>query len=767
MNKQFLSVRLIFKLACSVICLSQVAPAADFYVADREAVLQLTARIQATQFLTHATFGPTKKEIDDLAVQIRQKGTVQAATEWIDTQVALPPTLHNVVERKMCDDDLTSLVLWKRRKDVNGIVISPTIYDPVLNADPPVVENPPLVAGGPTPPSYDNMLSRTRYRQHAWWTATIGGKDQLRQKTAWALAQIFAVSMIPTAYNVETPSTLVNGQTNLRSEQYHHFMGLTNYYDIFTNGAFSNYRDVLGKVTYSPIMGDWLSFRGNVKATSPTAIVQPDENYAREVMQLFTIGIYKLNDDGTQIDDNGTPAASYTNDDIREYAQIFTGLGYGYTQTGGNYEPDNSSLNKYSPYSGTATTGTASATIKYCIPMRMAPTSHDTSSKVLLGSLAPQILPALSGTNLHTEASANAEIDAALDGLIAYQSCAPFVCHRLIQRTVKTSPSRAYLGRVVAKFRASNGDLKEVVKAILLDPEAFQPIRVQSLRTPANTFRVTSMGTEDSKVQEPLLNYTRFNRFYAPKNANGLPVGRYEEADTTGTNGSFTNATLIAEEFRLQGMDSVFEQSPYEPPNVFNFYYADYKPGGTISNYVSPTGRIPNNDLFAPELQIINAITANTAQNFYRDRLIAGNKTESLQTANFIATTGYPYNSTAYENSKLETAICNKTRRWIVTYDFSFEQSMLTSYDPDGTGPENWGPAGSDTRIDKFLEHLDLYFCGGTLHQGFKDSLKANLKTEVALIGPAGNGFTAAEALDVVKGTMLALEASPSLLITE
>ena len=758
MSQRFSSISSMIKLACFAVCLSQAASAGDFIVANREAVLQLTAQIQASQFLTHATFGPTKKEIDDLAIQIRQKGTIQAATDWIDAQVALPATLHNVVERKMCDDDLSTLVLWKKRKNTNGTDVVPLTYDPVVNAAVPPAENPVLVPGDPTPPSYDNMLSRRRYRQHAWWTATIGGEDQLRQKTAWALAQIFAVSMSPESYNEEEPSALVGGQTNLRSEMNHHFMGLTTYYDIFTSGAFSNYRDVVGRVTYSPIMGDWLSYRGNLKATATT---EPDENYAREVMQLFTIGLFMLDDDGTQQSVGGVSTPTYTNEDIREYAQVFTGLGFGYTTSPGIYNPGNSALHKYSPYSGPSTTGIPNSGVKYSIPMRMAPVQHDTSVKDLLTG-AP--LPAR--TSSFTEAWATSEIDTTLDRLVAHQSCPPFVCNRLIQRFVKSTPSKAYLGRVVAKFKATNGDLQQVVKSILLDPEAFQPIRIQNLRNPPNTFRVTTLGSEDSKVQEPLLNYTRFTRFYASKNANGLPVGRYEQADTTGTNGSYTNATLIAQDFRLQGMDSVFEQSPYEPPTVFNFYYADYRPSGAISNYTSPTGRIPNDDLFSPELQIVNAISANTAQNFYRDRLVAGNRTETLQTTNFL-TTGYPYSSTVYENSKLEVAICNRSRRWIVTYNFSFEQSMLTTYDPDGTGPENWGSAGSDTRIDKFLEHLDLYFCAGTLNQSFKASLKTNLKAEVVLLGGPGTGFSAAEALDVVKGTLLSIEASPSLLITK
>ena len=192
-------------------------------------------------------------------------------------------------------------------------------------------------------------------------------------------------------------------------------------------------------------MGDWLSSRGNRRAQNGFF---PDENYAREVMQLFTIGLYLLNDDGTQQTDVQGPIPTYDADKIREYA----------------------------------------------------------------------------------EASANGEIDAALDGLLNHQSCPPYLSRLLIQRFVKSNPSRAYLGRVVAKFKNNGQGVRGDLKAVLLDPEAWPPIRVQYQRAPVSKFVVTTMGTEDSRLQEPVLKYTRFTRFFKG-------VGTYEK----GTGGNVPN----------------------------------------------------------------------------------------------------------------------------------------------------------------------------------------------------------------------------------
>lgn len=679
---------------------------ADFSVATRDDVLTLTSKIQATQFLTHATFGATQTEIDQLATQMRQLGTIAAASAWIDAQATLPASMHQPLEYAMLVTDSQFGSLYR-----GGT---------------------PTVAPDPIVPDTRHALNRVRYRQNAWWHTVISGQDQLRQRMAWALAQIFSVGESGTNFNAEEwESTVVGGPNEPPRSR---FQGLSNYYDIFVANAFGKYRDVIGKVTYNSIMGDWLSFRGNRRAQNG---VFPDENYAREVMQLFTIGLNDLRDDGTARTNAQGVIPTYDADDIREYAEVFTGLGYGY----GIYDPSNLSLNPFSPYTGNASANPNGA-LKYQVPMRMAPSQHDRSEKLLLNGL---ILPATNGGVEHTENSANAEINAALDGLFAHPSCPPFVVSRLIQRFVISNPSKAYISRVVSIFKDNGqgvrGDLKAVVKAILLDPEAWQPIRVQYHRSPVSKFVVTTLGTEDSRLQEPVLSYTRFTRFFKA-------TSQYQKA----TAGIFPSApfppeNVVTTEFRLNTLEAQFDQSPYKQPSVFNFYVADYQPPGEIVAYV-PTSRLPHDALFAPEFQIVNAITSNSTGNFFRT-ISSGTRTE-----NYLF-----YFGTAYTNSAGITNIATESTRTVVTYDFSLERAMLVDQPPGEA-------SGSPARVNKLIEHLDLYLCGGTLGEDYKNILRSAITDEVNLAGGVGD-VTATEVVSIVRGIVLAIVTAPSFLVTE
>ncbi len=467
-------------------------------------------------------------------------------------------------------------------------------------------------------------------------------------------------------------------------------------------------------------MGDWLSFRGNRRAQGGSA---PDENYAREVMQLFTIGLDLLGDDGEQQRNAQGVIPTYDADDIREYAQVFTGLGYGYGTL-------LTTSTAYSPYSGT--TGGLNGNVKYGVPMRMAPAEHDRSSKVLLhGTISnPNGEGGAFATSATGEAQANSDIDQALDGLVAHQSCAPFIVNRLIQRLVKSNPSKAYMSRVVAVFKNNGsgvrGDLKAVVKAILLDPEAWQPIRVTFQRSPVNKVIVSTMGTEDSRLQEPCLNYTRFIRYFKG-------AARYERANA----GSFTSPVVLNNEFRLGTRVTEFLQSPYETPTVFNFYNADFQPRLIVN--ASLSSRIPNNTAVAPEFEIINAITANRTANWYRDRIVAGNRSEGHLTLN----------STMTSQQGNVVTTCTESTRCMVTFDFSAEQALCTS------------AAG----IDALLERLDLHLCGGTLSNAYKSRLRTALVNEVNAASPGG--FTSTETLNIARGAILAIVTAPSFLVTE
>lgn len=574
--------------------------AADFTVVTREDILSLTARIQAAQFLTHATFGATKKQIDDLALEMQTKGTIKAATDWIDAQFALPVSSTQVqLHDKYFTEDKATWSLYNR---TGG---SSTTYSyALLNTTDPLTT--PYLAISPRHRMNANIRTR------AWWNNAIGSNDQLRHKAAWALSQIFSVAQTGNNFNDEEFDAEITGGAGKPAVRQARYQGLAGYYDIFTRNAFGNYLDMMGEVTYHPVMGYWLTSVGNRKASG---LVTPDENYAREVMQLFSIGLEELNDEGVP-----TGAPTYNNDTIQTYAEIFTGLGYGVGSlnvgTGGN--------GTYSRYTGNPSADVNGA-LKFSVPMRMAPAQHDTSTKILLNGVT---ITGAGGTYSNTAASelaANLEIEKALkESLFNHPTSPAFVANRLIQRFVKSNPSRAYIQSVVTAYKGtgaypSRGDMKATLKAILLHPEAWQPIRVQFQRA-TGKFVVSTMGTEDSRLQEPVCAFTRFIKFFNnldDVNAAYRGVCQYQKSNASGVYAAAIGGDVISNDYRFPSTDGIFDQSPYEAPSVFNFYYADYKPSGEFQAAI-PSSRIPGGELVAPEFNIVTALTATALPNNYR-----------------------------------------------------------------------------------------------------------------------------------------------------
>lgn len=294
----------------------------------------------------------------------------------------------------------------------------------------------------------DNDNFAALFGRAAWWHTTITAEDQLRQRVAYSLSQIFVIS--------DTVNDLLLAPH-----------GTSNYYDMLLSHAFGNYRDLLRSVTLHPAMGLYLSHLNNAKS-DPDSGTFPDENYAREAMQLFSIGLFELNPDGSEVlDQSGQPAPSYDNDDIREFAKIYTGLSW-----------------------GGANTRFGSARANFREPMRMFDEFHEPGQKMLLRE---QIVPA--------GQSGMADLDAAIDNLFEHPNTGPFIGKQLIQRLVTSNPSPAYVSRVSAAFADNGsgirGDMQAILRAILLDPEA--------LAEPDPT---RSFG----KLREPLLRYTAMLR---------------------------------------------------------------------------------------------------------------------------------------------------------------------------------------------------------------------------------------------------------------
>jgi uncharacterized protein (DUF1800 family) len=358
----------------------------------------------------------------------------------------------------------------------------------------------------------------SEHRRWSWWQQVMRGPDPLRQRVALALSEILVVSDNNDAVSSNP-------------------IGAANYYDMLLRNAFGNYRDILHDVSLHPLMGAYLSHLRNDKS-DPRSGRYPDENYAREVMQLFSIGLFQLRPDGTLLrDGRGRAIPSYDNNDITEMAKIFTGLAF-----------DGADRN----FSAGEEVWTR--------PMRMYEEHHERGPKRLLrGGYVP------AGQN------GMQDVEAAIDNLFQHPNVGPFIARRLIQRLVTSNPSPAYVGRVAAVFanngRGVRGDMKSVVSQILLDPEA---------RT-----WPTSGGIKKGMLRESFLRRVHFARaFDAANRAASYPISD-------------------------GGAPDDFGQRPLSSPTVFNFFLPDHQ----------PTGIIADAGLYAPEFQIVTAVTAITSAN--------------------------------------------------------------------------------------------------------------------------------------------------------
>jgi uncharacterized protein (DUF1800 family) len=388
------------------------------------------------------------------------------------------------------------------------------------------------------------------YKEHSWWRRAMGHPrltptspsdqlpDPLRQRVAFALSQILVTS--------DRPETLAVD-----------FVGMANYYDIFEEHAFGNYLDILKKVTMHPVMGVYLSHLGNQKA-NPALKIHPDENYAREIMQLFTIGLWELNTNGTRKTFPvghayaGQPIPTYSNADITELARVFTGLTWG---DSANFNPNNL-LNG-----------------NRLIPMKIWDAYHDCDPKTLLGGFTT---PARTPSAGNTGTAGMADIDAAVTNLFNHPNVGPFLARLLIQRFVTSNPSHDYIGRVAEAFNGTNpvgprGDMKATIKAILMDPEARNPAMMES-----PTF---------GKLREPFLRVVNFARAF---------------------NAASTSGHYPLDQFYIDHM-----QDPQNAPSVFNFFLPNHSPPGPVTQM----------GLVAPEFQIINASSAITGANYFFNAL--------------------------------------------------------------------------------------------------------------------------------------------------
>jgi uncharacterized protein (DUF1800 family) len=332
----------------------------------------------------------------------------------------------------------------------------------------------------------------------SFWQHAVQAPDELRQRVKFALSQIFVISLIDPNVDVR---------------------GAASYYDVLGNDSFANFRTLMNDVTYHPMMGVYLTYVSNVKESGTST---PDQNYARELMQLMTIGLYKLNIDGSkQLDASGNPIPTYSQNDILGLAKVFTGLGwYSPTPTattfnGGNKDPN--------------------ATIT---PMIVYNQYHSISEKDFLGVTIPAT----------TTADTAGDVKIALDTLFNNPNVGPFIAFRLIQQLVTSNPSPAYISRVATIFNNDGtgvrGNMAAVVTAVLNDTEA---------RATATDVASASFG----KLREPVVRLANWMRAFAVTSQSGNWLLTSTSANTS------------------------LGESPLTSGSVFNFWPPGYAPPNT------------------------------------------------------------------------------------------------------------------------------------------------------------------------------------------
>jgi len=427
-------------------------------------VIKAETPADASRFLAQSTFGPSSGEIERvMAIQLEA---------WLEEEFAKPQSFPH-------------LGYWQERVAASGTANS----------------------------------SNTDWIYQSFWRNALAADDALRQRVAFALSQIFVVSL---------------NDANVSQ----HPRGVASYFDVLGRNAFGNFRTLLEEVTLHPMMGLYLSHLRNRGDGDRV----PDENYAREVMQLFTIGVHQLNQDGTRVlDAEGQPVETYDNEDVTGIAKVFTGWSWAGPDT------------ETSRFNGGGSPSYPNRNIE---PMQPYAQYHSEAAKTFLGGTCPGgTMPRVSLT-------------CGLDRLFMHSNVGPFIGRQLIQRLVTSNPSPAYVARVAAAFadngQGVRGDMKAVLRRILLDPEA----RV----APAPDDAVFG------KPREPLLRMTALMRAASAKSTSG----QYQIHNTDDPGSSLG-------------------QTAMRSPSVFNFW----RPG-----YTPPNSGLARSGLVAPEMQVANESSA-------------------------------------------------------------------------------------------------------------------------------------------------------------
>jgi len=471
------------------------------------------------RFMTQATFGPHTS----LEYRLRRIGY----STWLEEQM-------------------------EEKRDANGDLRYSTFPYPAI---PPMGVVPPPDCNGTfgvgDPTDRYTLCFRDHYTmfplQNWFYREALYGEDQqLRRRVSWALSQIF----------------VVGGREVIQTGR------MIPYLKVLDRNAFGNYRNLLRDITLNPAMGAYLDM-------AISTVQAPNENYAREILQLFSIGVDVLNPDGTpRLDQNGNRIPTYDQNIVNNFTKVLTGWTFCNTAGCPNAQP---------------------GIVNYIDNLRLNPANHDTSQKVLFG-----------GTVLPAGQSGDADFDQALDNIFYHPNVGPFVSKLLIQQLVTSNPTPAYVGRVAAVFNSNSsgvrGDMKAVIRAILLDPEA------------RGNFKT---DPDYGHLREPVLFVTNVVRPFNPMANTGATVAC----------GGLSDGVLNIASLPL-------EQDVFMPPTVFNYYPMDYI--------------IPGTNLAGPEFGIFSTGTALKRPNFVNQMAPPGSTVVG----------GIPRNINAPVNTNINYAPC-------------------------------------------------------------------------------------------------------------
>ena len=423
------------------------------------------------RFLNKATFGASSDDVKNL----QRKGVAA----WLDEELAKPKT-NDIYLRNMI----------KIAKTYEPSRFTYSVDDYLANNDH-VFYN-------------QEVFTLFKYFKDAWFNTTLKADDQLRHKVAYALSQIIVESTFDPLLKIKAES-------------------FAHYYDVLYRNAFGNYKTLLEEISQNPGMGVYLTHYGNKKKykNNNGVWVYPDENYAREIMQLFSIGLNELNMDGTpKKDANGNLIPTYTQNDVNELARVFTGWDLQKSRRFGVIG------NRYGDFTH---------------PMHAVDTYHDFGAKHLLGQDIPAGL------------TPKEDMKKAIEIIMSQPSVAPYIAKKLIMRLTKSNPSPAYVKRVATTFKQSGWDLKPTIKAIYTDPELWDDLKNDKI----------------VKFKEPLLAYMEFLKAMHVK---PLPYW-YTQVNKQGRK-------ITQQFYHFGDIYKDFAQSPAEAPTVFNFYDDDFIPNG-------------------------------------------------------------------------------------------------------------------------------------------------------------------------------------------